>query len=168
MEYSKEVLDTEGIFLDKKWYKEIFPGIKNDSTFSLYYLKSKDIFVTISDTPDSSGQEITDEILDGEYRKIYLKVFKPLTEFIPVESEVGTSYESELRHLTLETVLEKGLELETKKDLIFYYMRRFDLFVAVEVTDSQDKVFRYTFQDNSLRKKYNIPFQDERFSDFNY
>ena len=168
MEYSKEVLDTEGIFLDKKSYKEIFPGFKSDAMFSLYYLESKDIFVTMSEEHDNSGQEVTDEVLDRSYRETYLKVFKPLTEFIPIESDVGTEFESDLRYLTLETVLQKGVELETKDDLVLYYISRFDRFVAVELVDGKDKSFRYTFQDNSLRKKYNIPFQDERFSNFKY
>jgi hypothetical protein len=168
MAYSRDVLDVEGTFLDKKSYKEIFPDLKQDTFFSLYYLKYKDIFMTLSDTPDSTGQEITDEVLDREYRELYLKISKPPIEFIPIESDVGTEYDSDLKYLTIETVIANGQELETKKDLIFYYMSRFDFFVAVELVNGLDKVFRYTFQDNSLRKKYNIPYQDERFSTLKY
>jgi hypothetical protein len=168
MDYTKDVLDTQGTFLDKKSYKDLFPDMKKETFFSLYYLKSKDIFMTLSDTPDSTGQEITDDILDREYRETYLKVSKPPIEFSPIESEVGTDYDSDLKYLTLETVIKNGQELETKKDLIFYYMSRFDFFVAVELVNGVDKVFRYTFQDNSLRKKYNIPYQDERFSALKY
>lgn len=168
--YLREFLDKSATFLVKKNYKDLFPHIKEDSFYDLFYLKEKDVFITISNKPDSNGQELTDEVLDRKYREDYLQVVLPPIDFSGIGGGAGVSYESELSSINLEMILATGRELEKKDEYTFYYLEKFDRFAAVSIipdpeTQIVETTYEHTFQDNSLRKKYNIPFQDERFKD---
>ncbi len=170
MEYTREVLDQNGKYLDKKSYKDLFPSLKEDSFYDLFYYKQNDVFITISEKEDSVGQKITDEFLDRQYRETYLDIVLPPNDFFGVGGDVGATYESELNTINTEMILETGKKIEESELYILYYLEYFDLFVALEPvlnknTNVIEKVFTHTFQSTDLRKKYNIPFQDERFND---
>jgi hypothetical protein len=185
MEYTREVLDQNGKYLDKKSYKDIFPSLKEDSFYDLFYYKQNDVFITISENKDSVGQEITDDFLDRQYRETYLNIVLPPNDFLGLGEDAGSTYESDERNITLELVLETGRKLEERdnigskmsvhlgeKDLrTIYYLEEFDVFVSICTKfDLKTDIPKYGIDcvdrdGRELRKKYNIPFQDERFKD---
>jgi hypothetical protein len=143
------------------------PELKKEKFYDLYYLDDSNLFITIADESDN-GELLQDEVLIRQYSETYLKTVLPPIEFIPIETEVGIEYESDTKDLTVEIVIARGTKLETKESVVIYYFKQFDFFVAIELlpvpgSTTIDNKFGYVFQDNSLRKKYSIPYQDERF-----
>jgi len=169
MNYTRQFLESSARFLDKKSYKDLLPELKKDKFYDLYYLDDSCMFITIADEFET-GEHLQDEILIRQYSETYLNTVLPPVEYIPIETEVGIEYESDTKDLTVGMVVSNGQELETKESVVIYYFKRFDFFVAIELLPAAgsatlDKKFGYVFQDNSLRRKYGIPYQDERFQD---
>jgi hypothetical protein len=157
LKISKEEIETTGILLDEIILKN---PTKQDSNLILriYYLKIKDIFATI----DNSGYYniVTIDETVQNYRLTYLNqevntsskdsfVEKDNLDFTPFQSEITSDY-----------IKKYGRFLEHVYESDVYYLEDFDLFVKI---NSDNGAYDRVVDDKHLfRKKYNIPFQDER------
>ena len=131
----------------------------------LYHLKSKNVFVAVMNNFETVNdvhpiQVITDFEQIRNFRYQYLKEQQDnLTDkFAPMDISDYSSFKSEIDITNLETIKKHGRFLETMADADIYYLESLDVFAAANATDSTS----YLFQNNDLRKKYNIQYQDER------
>ena len=127
--------------------------------YKLYYLTSKDVFATL----DERGyyNVVTSDETIQSYRYTYLKQsIKPPNKdaFVEIDDSGYTSFQSEITAAYIKTY---GRFLEHVHEADIYYLEDFDVFLKFN-TDTE--LYSRVIDDKHLfRKKYNIPFQDERF-----
>lgn len=159
-------VEQYGIVLDKL-YKVKFDKSDIEKHHTLYYLKSKDLFVTV-ENQTKKVQVLSDLTSTRSFREQYLgqTTVESKDNFLQFEDDTAYNvYQSDFNLTDVERIKKEGTLLETKQSQEIYYIVDMDAFVEVckESTHPPHK-----FQDTNLRKKYNIPFQDERFQDFNF
>jgi hypothetical protein len=141
---------------------------KSKLVCDLYYLKSKDVFVTVlndfitDDFFHQPWQVVTDRERINQFRKKYLnqEVLESKDNFSSFqENLIATQYTSEFNLNELKKVKETGILLETLKNLDeIYYFDNLDTFVYVP----HNSTTCYRYESIEIRKKHNIPYQDER------
>jgi hypothetical protein len=165
--FHKEI-KSEGTLLDKDIPVKI-DDKKIKIVYDLYYLKSKDVFVAlINDTAVGSIQVVADQERVAEFKKKYLnqEVVESKDNFSNFEQPMlHSAYESEFVVSKVEEIKKTGSLLEVLKngDEIYYFKEN-DTFVYVPF-DEESWIPPYKYDSLELRKKYKIPYQDERFQD---
>jgi hypothetical protein len=163
---TEQDIRDQGTLLDDSFLVQ--PNSREDKlkiVAKLYYLKSKNVFVTVINNFETVNdvhpiQVITDFEQIRSFRYQYLKEQQnnSTDAFAPMDISDYSSFKSDIDITNHETIKEHGRFLEMMSDADIYYLDRLDVFAAVNSTDCTS----YLFQNNDLRKKYNIPYQDER------
>lgn len=159
-------LEKNGTILDK-FYKVKFEKSDIEKQHTLYYLNSKDVFVIV-ENQTKEIQVLSDLTSIRSFREKYLgqTVVESKDNFSNFEDSTPYNvYQSEFNLTDVERIKKEGTLLETKETRETYYVLDIDAFIEVCKDNIQPP---HKFQDTNLRKKYNIPFQDERFQDFNF
>jgi len=156
-----------GVLLDNSLLVKPVSG-GNDSLkiqCKLYYLKHRDLFVTVmndfvtvNDVPPI--QVVSDSLRLHAFRKDYLKQTPADSNdmFVEVDTNTHAPYSSDF---DLSNTKQYGKFLETFSGYDLYYVEQLDAFVQIGSDHPPS-----TFQNPALRKKYNIPYQDERMASF--
>jgi hypothetical protein len=155
---TKEEIEEDGILLDE--IRSPHPDKKDfELVYKLYYLKSKGVFATL----DEHGyyNVVTSDETIQSYRHTYLKQgIKPPVKDAFVEAD-DTGYTSFQSEITATYIKKYGRFLEHVHDADIYYLEEFDVFLTFNVDTGIHS--RVVDDKHLFRKKYNIPFQDERF-----
>ena len=159
-------VQTEGTLIEKNIPASI-DDKKSKLVCDLYYLKSKDVFVTVMNnfiTDDffhQPWQVVTDRERIVEFKKKYLNedIAESKDNFESFEQNNNMIYETEFNFNEIKRVKETGFLLEKLKNLDeIYYFSDLDTFVYVPYNTPTC----YRYESIEIRKKHNIPFQDER------
>ncbi len=163
---TEQDIRDQGTLLDDSFLVQ--PNSREDKlkiVAKLYYLKSKNVFVTVINnfvTIDDVHpiQVITDFEQIRSFRYQYLKEQQDnLTDkFTAMDVSDYSSFKSDIDITNLDTIKKHGRFLERVSEAEIYYLESLDVFATVITTDCTS----YLFQNNDLRKKYNIQYQDER------
>lgn len=155
-----EDIQMYGTLLDDKYDPQ--PYNNKEKVFcKLYYLESRDIFTMIS--PSGYWSIITSPVdiencrvkyMNQEPRKFVNNAF---TEY---DKSNFNSFQSDLDLSDIETIKKNGRFLEKLQNQDIYYIELLDRFAVVDTEQETS----HTFDSPDHRKKYNIPYQDERFS----
>ena len=142
----------------------------------LYYLKHKDLFVTVLNDFVTINdvhpiQVVTDFKRMIEFRETYLGQMNvdSTTDFTEMDTTEYPIFKSEVDIQDIEMVKKYGRFLEKRYGSAdIYYIESIDAFVIDSGQTVAGSLPRVPFQNNDLRKKYNIPFQDERFETLSF
>jgi hypothetical protein len=159
---SAEEVEEYGILLDEQ-YDPHPSNNKEKITCKLYYVKSRDLFVMARITGYYSV--ITSQMDTDELRSKYLnqKVERSKDNFAEFNGKDYVMYEPDFITTQIDQIKQFGvlLEIDTALNEI-YYIASADMFVYLPPSGE----LPYRLESVDLRKKYKIPYQDERFSSF--
>ena len=157
-------VEEDGIVLDRA-YKVKFDQSEIEKFHTLYYLKSRDVFVTVEN--EYKGlQVISDSDRIRSFREQYLGQQGTVSsnDFTEFDDTEHTMYKSEVDITNLNSVRQHGRLLETRDDCEFYYLESMDVFATIVA----NKAPAALFQSNEVRRKFKIPYLDERFENMNF
>jgi hypothetical protein len=167
-EVTQREVEEEGSLLDEKY--DPYPGadIKNKVVCKLYYLKHKDLFVTISDGMTDSYSAIPLHVITSDFviQKLKHKYFKeeiraPIRDaFMEYDDTEYVGFQSEIDLSTPDSIKKHGQLIERLSTHDVYYIESVDRFGLISADDES----WHTFDSPDHRKKYGIPYQDERFN----
>jgi hypothetical protein len=152
-------IPSDGSLLDESFDPQP-ENNKDKIRCKLYYLKTRDLFVTVSGKGSYNVITFEDTIamcrqlyLHEEYRKPLVNTVSDLdiSDHAPFESKITAQY-----------IMSHGKFLECTQGCDVYYLDEFDLFTRF---DPVDRLKFHTDKDADgtlYRKKYNILHQDER------
>lgn len=162
----KEVI-SQGLLLEESIPASI-DDKKSKRLCKLYYLSSKDVFVTIMndfriEEDIVPTQVVTDKERITQFRKKYLnqETVESKDNFGEFEQSLSYNvYETDFIVSEVDKIKESGfcLEIDEKTKDETYYIDSIDAFIKVPANGDVP----YKFESLELRKKYSIPFQDER------
>jgi hypothetical protein len=132
-----------------------------EKVHTLYYLESDNVFVTV-EHQKKEMQVVADFDRISAFKEKYLdEMSVDKQDFSEYDINNFVKYKSDINIHDYETIKRNGQYLGKAEhdgsDL--YYLETSDAFAAIVATDHP----AYLFQSHELRKKYNIPYQDERF-----
>lgn len=134
----------------------------------LYYLKHRDLFVTvINDFATVNDVHPIQVVSDsGRIRAFRNEYFgesptDSSANFAEMDTTEYLAFKSEINIHDHESIRKHGRFLEKMYDADIYYLDSVDAFATVISADHIASLF----QNNDLRKKYNIPYQDERLAE---
>lgn len=157
-------VEEDGIILDRA-YKVKFDQSEIEKYHTLYYLKSKNVFVTV-ENETKEVQVISDSDRIRSFREQYLGQQGTVSsnDFTEFDDVVHTMYKSEVDITSLESVRQHGRLLEKRDDCEFYYLESMDVFAIIVANKAPASLF----QDHEVRRKFKIPYQDERFENMSF
>ena len=129
----------------------------------VYYLKSADLFVISMDTGYWSVVACQSEIEKLRHKYLNQEPKQPVNDaFVDYDQSDFAAFQSEIDLSSVDAVKQNGTFLETDKvGNEIYYVKSMDRFVHLTNGGAGG---HYTFDSLDTRKKYNIPYQDERFN----
>ncbi len=127
----------------------------------VYYLKSVDLFVIVMDTGYWSVIACQNEIEKLRHKHLNQEPKQPVSDaFVEYDQSDFAAFQSDFDLSNLDAIKKYGKLLETRANNEIYYIEVVDRFANVDPKDGTC----HTFDSPDYRKKYNIPYQDERFS----
>jgi len=137
----------------------------------LYYLKHKNLFVTVLNDFVTVNdvhpiQVVTDFKRMVEFRETYLGQMNvdSTNNFTEMDTTEYPMFKPAVDITNLESVRQHGRLLEISNDCEFYYLETMDVFATIV----SNKAPAALFQNNEVRKKFKIPYQDERFETLSF
>jgi hypothetical protein len=166
-EVSLNEVISQGVLLEKSIPASI-DDKKSKRLCKLYYIRSKDVFVTVVDEfrieeDIVPTQVVTDKERIIQFRKKYLNqdAVESKDNFGEFEQSLSYNvYETDFIVSEVDKIKEVGflLEVNPKTNEETYYIDEIDAFIQVPANGDVP----YKFESLELRKKYSIPFKDER------
>jgi hypothetical protein len=166
-EITQKEVEEEGMLLDENYNPQPDNNAEKVSC-KLYYLKYRQLFVTVIngfvDTFYINPLHvITSQYTIDNLRYKYLnqELRQPVNDaFMEYDQSDYSLFQSDLDLSNIETVKKYGRFLEKLQSQDIYYIELLDRFAVVDTEQETS----HTFDSPDHRKKYNIPYQDERFS----
>lgn len=162
-EITSDEIEADGLLLDDKYNNMLYRYIEDRVLCKLYYLKSKDIFVLLNPTGQLSV--ISSQYQIDNLRNTYFKEESNHTGDTFAEVDNGehyTPFQPDVNVSDPESVIKYGQLLHAEEYYSIYYVEQLDTFVYINMYKGKPKSFCYSFESLTDRKKYNIPYQDER------
>ncbi len=158
-------IEIDGILLDDKYNSALYRNPKDVLVVvlcKLYYVKSKDLFVVVTDSTQWSIVSSQYEI--DKLRHTYLNQERKKSvndAFVQDDESNFTSFKSELDVNNIEYIKEHGQFLERidSNNCDVYYLDYFDKFVVFDFVTNTG----YDMDTHEYREKFGIPFKNQQF-----